>query len=210
MKSHEAARLKYKPDEIKILFVAEAPPENIERFFYYENVKEKDALFINLIRLLYPEYQDSNGGSVQKIRDQKEHLLRRFQEDGYYLIDALPDPIKLSMYGYKKIDIIKDRKEEVAKQIKSLITPGPYNPERPHVGIVLIKATVFDALFDYLLTEQQLPVLNQNLRVPFPSHGHSTMFHELMHQILAPYDQGYRGRTKFVSYSGDVVITKGE
>ncbi len=208
MNKIQSARLKYKPDKIKILFVAEAPPENIERFFYYENVKEKDALFINLIRLLYPEYRDQNGGSVKEIRKNKKSILERFKNDGYYLIDSIPDPIKLSMYGYKKVQLINNRREELAKEIKSLIAPGPYNPEKPQVGVVLIKATVFDALFDYLLVEQRLPVLNNNIKIPFPSHDNSGRFFEDLHNVLAPFDRGYRGRTKFVSYNGDVIITR--
>lgn len=208
MNKLQSARLKYKPDEIKILFVAEAPPENIERFFYYENVKEKDALFINLIRLLYPEYRDKNGGSVEQIRKHKKALLERFQKDGYYLIDALPEPISLKLNSREREKLIKARKNDLANEIKSLIAPGPYNPEDPHVGIVLIKATVFDALFDYLFVEQRLPVLNNNIKIPFPSHGNTGRFSEELHNALGPFDHGYLGRTKFVSYSGDVTIER--
>lgn len=207
MNKIQSSRLKYKPDEIKILFVAEAPPENIKRFFYYENVKEKDALFINLIRLLYPEYRDRNGGSVEQIRKNKKAILERFQNDGYYLIDALPEPISLKLKSGEREKLIEARKSDLANEIKSLIAPGPYNPEDPHVGVVLIKATVFDTLIDYLLVEQRLPVLNNNIKIPFPSHGNSGRFFEDLHNVLAPFDRGYRGRTKFVSYSGDVIIT---
>ena len=35
-----SAREKYKPERIKLLFIAEAPPEQTERFFYYEKVKD--------------------------------------------------------------------------------------------------------------------------------------------------------------------------
>ena len=41
----EAARRKYKPEKIDLLFIAEAPPNAINRFFYYENVTEADYLY---------------------------------------------------------------------------------------------------------------------------------------------------------------------
>ena len=31
----ESARLKYLPEKIKVIKVAEAPPDSIDRFFYY-------------------------------------------------------------------------------------------------------------------------------------------------------------------------------
>lgn len=204
MNDHDKARLKYKPDEIKILFVAEAPPESIDRFFYYENVQTRDALFVNLMQVLYPELRSENGGSIVDIRKNKADLLKRFQADGYYLIDALPEPISLKLTSPKRTKLIKARKDEIADQIRLLIPKGPYNPEQPHVGIVLVKATVFDALEDYLLVEQRLPVLNRMRKIPFPSHGNSVNFQRLTHEVLAPFDEGYRNRTKFIWYQGDI------
>jgi hypothetical protein len=41
MNRFDKARQKYKPEHIKLLFIAEAPPKlESERFFYYENVGE--------------------------------------------------------------------------------------------------------------------------------------------------------------------------
>lgn len=200
MNKIQSARLKYKPDEIKILFVAEAPPENLERFFYYENVKEKDALFINLVRLLYPETRNENGGSVEEIRNHKKDILERFKKDGYYLIDALPEPISLKLKSPERIKLIKARQQETYDEIKQLIGS--------ETKIILLKATVYDGLLDFFL-EEGLPVVNDSVKVPFPNMGHSARFATHLHKILALNDMGYRGRTKFVWYSGDVVITKG-
>ena len=46
------ARQKYKPEHVNLLFIAEAPPSSLDRFFYYEDVKEKDFLFVELSKVL--------------------------------------------------------------------------------------------------------------------------------------------------------------
>jgi hypothetical protein len=53
----EIARRKYKPQSIKFLFVAEAPPKKESgRFFYFENVSDKDSLFLEMMKVLYPKH----------------------------------------------------------------------------------------------------------------------------------------------------------
>lgn len=41
-KQIEQARRKYLPEKVTMLLVGEAPPDALNRFFYYENVKDKD------------------------------------------------------------------------------------------------------------------------------------------------------------------------
>ncbi len=67
-KQLENARLKYKPVKIKYLLIAEAPPDSIERFFYYENVKSHDHLFLGVTEALYPELKDKY---IKSRRDSK-------------------------------------------------------------------------------------------------------------------------------------------
>ncbi|MBW3538453.1 hypothetical protein KY386_03090 [Candidatus Parcubacteria bacterium] len=188
--NYQQLRERYKPEKVRILFVAEAPPENTERFFYYEDVPTQDALFVNLIRVLYPEL-DRKGG-VNEIRKQKPQLLERFKNDGYYLIDALESPMSLKLTPKQRNKLINDRKSALAKEIKQIIGSGPFNPEAPESGIVLIKATVYDALADYLLLDEHLPVLNVMLKVPFPSHGNAKLFHDKLGHILRIFDKRYR------------------
>lgn len=47
-KQLQKARIKFKPDRVKYLLIAEAPPESIERFFYYDNVHQHDYLFLGV------------------------------------------------------------------------------------------------------------------------------------------------------------------
>lgn len=57
-KQLEAARLKYEPLIVKFLLIAEAPPDSIDRFFYYENVHQHDYLFLGIAQSLYPEIKE--------------------------------------------------------------------------------------------------------------------------------------------------------
>lgn len=208
MEKLKLARKKYLPSKPRIIFIAEAPPENIKRFFYYEKVKTGDALFINLMRVLYPELRKEHGGKVEDIRHNKAKILKRFQDDGYYLIDALPEPISLKLSSKDRVKLIEKRKEELADAISRLLGNEPAASPFPDKGVVLIKATVFDALEQYLLNDRQALVLNSHLKVPFPSHGHTTAFAEALHKILSHSDRRYRYATRLVWYSGDIVIQK--
>ena len=40
---------------LRILFVAEAPPNSADRYFYFEDVKRDDWLWIALMKGLYPD-----------------------------------------------------------------------------------------------------------------------------------------------------------
>lgn len=171
----DSARLKYRPQQIKVLFVAEAPPENTERFFYYERITEKDYLFINLVRVLYPEFNDNNGGSLQEIRKHKPEILKRFQQDGFYLIDALPGPISLKLSSSERARLIRQNKHNTLNEIKRNLSPN--------TKAVLIKATVYDALFNFL-TESNILVINGDNKVPFPSRGHADEFRAKLDLIL--------------------------
>lgn len=201
------ARNKYKPLKPRIIFVAESPPENPERFFYYEHVKSGDALFVNLIRVLYPEYKEEHNGTIERIRADKPNLLKRLQSDGYYLVDALPEPISLKLTTKQRIALIKKRRAAVAAEIRSAVGKDWLNGKDMDKGIVLIKATVFNAFSSYLAKEG-LPVLNGTIKVPFPSHGHGNEFMDALHEILAVSDSRYRWATKFVWYDGDIEITR--
>jgi hypothetical protein len=78
---YEQARNRYRPSQLRIIILVEAPPENMERFFYYEDVKQHDALFLEVMGVLYPKQKDAylkNGRPT----DGKTDLLRRFQGDG--------------------------------------------------------------------------------------------------------------------------------
>lgn len=73
----------YRPDQVRLLLVAHAPPESLERYFYFEDVREKDNLFRYVIKGL--------SGSMPE-RAEKRTWLARLREDGVFLIDLMEGP----------------------------------------------------------------------------------------------------------------------
>lgn len=171
MNIYDQARLKYRPEKIRVLFIAEAPPENVERFFYYEDVRDHDALFVNLIRALYADYRDAD---IKDIRREKGKLLERFRDDGYYLIDALPEPISLKLSPREREKLIKSQTDHLVDEVRKI---GPEN------GVVLIKATVFHSIYDALI-QAGLQIRNTE-PVPFPSSGQQVNFQESIKNVVA-------------------------
>ena len=55
IKQVQDARAKYKPEVITCLFIAEAPPSSPDRFFYFEEVREQDSLYLEMMKALFPE-----------------------------------------------------------------------------------------------------------------------------------------------------------
>src|SRR4051794_36679216 len=88
----DEAREKYRPNPIKVLFIAEAPPQfSASRFFYFEDVRRGDTLFLEMMKVLYPnrtKFREMNEGQnenfdARQVRRNKPAFLRTFQEDGF-------------------------------------------------------------------------------------------------------------------------------
>ena len=165
-KQIEQAREKYKPDEIKYILVAEAPPESLDRFFYFLNVKSYDWLFLGVMQTLYPQQKDEY---IMRKRDSslKEKLLLQFKEDGFYHIDLLDYP--LSYYTGN----LSETKSELIKKVKKLAN------ERTQ--IILIKANVYDTAF-VDLKESGFNVIDK--RIDFPASGGQIKFQEKFNAAL--------------------------
>src|ERR1700710_1030715 len=88
------ARNKFKPRQITTLLIAEGPPNNLDRYFYFEDVKTQDSLFLEIMGVLYP---DQKKRYLASGRDAllKEELLENFKEDGYWLMDLAEVPCSL-------------------------------------------------------------------------------------------------------------------
>eukprot|EP01112_Ceratiomyxa_fruticulosa_P009125 TRINITY_DN237_c0_g1_i5.p1 TRINITY_DN237_c0_g1~~TRINITY_DN237_c0_g1_i5.p1 ORF type:complete len:170 (+),score=34.57 TRINITY_DN237_c0_g1_i5:197-706(+) len=144
------AALKYKPDEIRLLLVAEAPPSADDRYFYFEDVPTQDALFRYVTKILFSL-------PPSRSREKIPHL-KMLKDNGVFLIDVQETPI--------------EGKAKLKPHIPSLVSRClELNPQH----IILIKATVHDAAYK-ALKEAGLPVLN--VRVPFPGSGNQKKFEE--------------------------------
>jgi len=87
---YNKAALKYRPDKIRTLFIAESPPafdeEKGKSYFFFEENPGGDILFATLVKALYDiDYRKRDGNKAQ--------LLRRMQKDHFWLIDAVEYPI---------------------------------------------------------------------------------------------------------------------
>lgn len=161
----DSARAKYKPEMIKLLFVAEAPPETTERFFYYETVKDNDWLYIAIVKAI----SMCDDYDVKKIRANKKKILELLQQDGIFLMDLSPVPLKRGA----KAELHKDDFMQRLNNEKSI--------SKEHTDIILIKANVYDCLF-LGLKENGFRVQNQ--RIPFPASGQQQKFAEKMKEAL--------------------------
>jgi hypothetical protein len=142
------AAAQYRPQEIALLLVAEAPPNSLDRYFYFPDVREHDNLFRYVCRVVLGR-EPSRGG--------KRELLEELRDRGIFLIDLKETPVDgtpLSTY----VPALVERCRELV-------------PRR----IVLIKVTVYDAAY-HQLHAAGMPV--SGVRIPFPGSGRQREFLE--------------------------------
>ncbi len=155
---YERAAAKYRPEKTRVLFVAEAPPSSLDRYFYFEDVGRQDSLWVELMKEIF----GADWRGTKDERKNKREWLLKFQKEGFQLIDALREPVDSKSRVKGKI---RARCSELVSEIRGI---GP-------TCIVLIKPTVYDALFDQLAAAG-LPVVKR--RLPFPGSGHQREFHQ--------------------------------
>lgn len=161
------ARNKYKPENAKCLFIAEAPPDSVERFFYYEDVKEKDYLFLGIMEVLYPKLKE-NYITQQRSTELKRSIIQKFKNDGYYLMDLLDVP-----KGYFVADW--------GTAVNSLVTRVEQEFGK-NIPIILIKANVYELLYSKLIGKDFTNISKEKL--PFPSTGWQVEFRKLFKRAL--------------------------
>ena len=159
--TYEEASRRYAPSSVDLLFVAEAPPIVLGRYFYFPEVDEHDHLWVALMKALYRQ----EFGETRQERLRKHDWLTRFQRDGCKLIDALKKPMPEGTNSRKSVALIRAQTDALVREIEDM---GPRQ-------VLLIKATVYDALYEPLRTAR-MPVVEG--RLPFPGSGRQTQFHD--------------------------------
>lgn len=165
-KQLEKARQKYKPETLKYLLVAEAPPDSLERFFYYDNVRQHDYLFLGVAEALYPKLKEQFliSGRSSEI---KRSILQTLQQDGFYLLDLSELPLSL-------LDTdLQSQLPSLVERINSVV--------EGNTQIILIKANVYDIAFYYLKAKFE-NVIDQ--RITFPGQGGQRKFQDEFKQAL--------------------------
>lgn len=152
-KQLDEARNKYKPEKVKYLLIAEAPPDSLQHFFYYENVSQHDYLFLGIAEALFPALKNQFIDNGRK-SETKEIILRKFKQEGFYLLDFSELPLSLLESD------LKSQLPNLIEKTKSVINDDTH--------IILIKANVYDSVF-HSLNAKFKNVINQ--RIAFPGQG---------------------------------------
>ena len=168
---HDQALRRYLPKRIKLLFVAEAPPSNPERFFCFESANKHNWLFVALIRWLYDDARDLE---TPELRERKREFLNRFAADGYFLLDASDAPMPPGATPAEKRGLLSRSLPALIKKI------GKFNPG--NLKIVLISNSVYDVCCAPLRTAG-FNVVNDEM-IDFPSSGHQAEFRRKLGQLL--------------------------
>ena len=164
--TYAKARNKYKPSNISTLLITEAPPCNLDRYFYFEDVKKQDSLFLEIMGVLYPE-KKQRYLKAGRPTEGKMELLEMIKEDGYLLFDLyeVPDDV-FSVPAEACVEGLLNRLEKLIDKS----TP-----------IIIIKANVFDLCYPMLKTKG-FNVINE--RLPFPGSGQQKVFREKFNEIV--------------------------
>jgi hypothetical protein len=166
----DIAREAYRPQCIKYLLVAEAPPNlGSDRFFYFPKVATQDSLFLETMKTLYPH--DCTGAA--DIRPRKGILLERFKRDGCFLIDAVDQPLADSAPAYKR--------QRIRECLPSLLAKIRANLQS-ETGVILISSRVYEVCAAPL-RRAGVPVLNTDL-IDFPGSGGQRKFREKLRRLL--------------------------
>jgi len=184
MDDREKMREDHRPG-VKGLFIAESPPEHA--FFYYPSPEKREALFYQLMRVIYKDDFRSKWEktfSDDDIVELKNDFLDRFAfKDGLYLTDAS----KTSLHGSsrKKASLLKKPQtiDSLISEVNELI---PDN-RRKEVGVFLISWPTFEACNGPL--RKKFRIINDEM-IAFPNPHYPDLV-KRFRKILIPLWDAY-------------------
>jgi len=106
------------------------------RFFYFEDVRPHDHLFLELMRVL------GLGGcpGANSVRSRKKELLKRFQADGCYLDDVGNQPLRGE--GRARLLQLEEACPSFVERVRAIVVE--------ETKIILISKYVFDVCYEPL------------------------------------------------------------
>jgi hypothetical protein len=154
--SYELVRQKYKPEITKYLLIAESPPpapgvQSSRQFYYTDRVRRDDRLFIN-----------------------KENWLKRFKDDGWYMIEALEESQEHEVTKVNRQDKIRTVLPKLIERVKTLADIN--------TRIILIKSNVFDVAAEPL-RQAGFNVLNTEL-LDYPGRFNQKAYREKLAKLI--------------------------
>jgi hypothetical protein len=183
----EQAARRYVPDPVRLLFIAEAPPAfKVNRLFYFTGLRNGDALFLEMMKVLYPaEVGYSEGGflqgfSVKQMRDRKQWLLRQFQKDGYHLIDAYDQPMPDGASAAAKTVLMRSTLPALQSRVRRLVG-------KRSVPIILIGGVTYSVCAEALRMDGHRVV--HHTMINHPARGGQKLFRAKLREVLAACGQ---------------------
>ncbi|HEY3247379.1 MAG TPA: hypothetical protein VGK88_03670 [bacterium] len=163
--AREEARRKYVPAKIRYLLVAESPPKDSSRYFYFEDVWRGDSLFLETMKVLYAQrYSDA-----RTLRARKKHFLQRFKEDGFLLLDALEEP--LGKIGQsEKVRKIRSALPELVRRLAAL------RNAHKNAKVILVSVPVYKAC-TLRLKREGFDIVNTEA-IDFPAQGRQRLYRQ--------------------------------
>jgi hypothetical protein len=160
-------REQYRPQHIRLLLVAESPPncDGGDFRFFYAPTMNHDHLYRSVMEVVFSDFDPAV--------EHKTRWLERFQGAGCYLIDATNTPVNHMDDRERKRTLLEALPSKLA-ELKALAGNG--------IPVVLIKKNVCEML-DEPLRVAGLNVVNRGV-IPFPSHGHQGRFKVLFRECL--------------------------
>jgi hypothetical protein len=150
----KTAARKYQPNRVRLLLVAESPPDDEDRYFYLEDVETADCLFEEVCGVLFEEKPQHN----------KVPYLKELRRRGVFLVDLKPDAPR----NGEKLE------PYVAPLLLNIDTLAPEH-------IILITADVYASAYP-AMSKAGLPVVD--VRIPFPSTGQQVNFRQSFRQAI--------------------------
>lgn len=149
-----AAAASHQPKPIRLLLVAESPPEELDRYFYFDG-PELDPLFEGVCEVLFEEKPDPGRAS-----DYLKQLRRR----GLFAIELRPDGTDLGAKQQDSVGWLVIRCEDLQAE-----------------HIVLVGTAVYRAAYP-ALAKADLPVVD--VKVDFPSTDRQSEFRRQLRTAL--------------------------
>jgi hypothetical protein len=187
LKRFEEAARRYLPNPLRLLFIAEAPPAfKVNRLFYFTGLRDGDTLFLEMMKVLYPaEVGYSEGGfrpgySVKQMRLRKQELLRKFQNDGYHLIDAYEQPMPEGASAATKTVLMRSTLPALQSKVRRLLG-------KQSVPIILIGGITYSVCAEALRADGHRVV--NGAMIHHPARGGQKLFRAKLREVLIKDDR---------------------
>ena len=183
LESFRRAMTRYRPNPLRLLFIAEAPPAyKLNRLFYFHDIKTGDALFLEMMKVIYGAligFTETEGFlkplSAKDVRGRKPELLNRFVSDGYFVIDASEQPMPDGATATTKLAVLRQSLPELNMRVKALLG-------EQRVPIVLIGGVTHEVCFGPL-KDEGYNVINEEM-IDHPARGGQLLFRKKLRAAL--------------------------